>query len=185
MKLTPPSKFYSAPFVEKVAYYWWWIDEQKKSTNFYDLDRQETKDFLEGLYWEGMLYGLVTMSFDEFFRKASVTFWSSVALGNRVKNSGWFHRHQVDFRQRMSFRRRGHQKKVLGLEEENRKAWREYKGFQRDRIRNHSYGQRKKFAKEFSNRSYRAWERKVMARGDYELLEKKAPKNFFDPWFWD
>jgi len=79
-----------------------------------------------------------------------------------------------------------HEKKVLTQEESNRRAWREHKGFGRDKAK---AGFKRDgcppWMKRMCNKEYRAWVRNCIKNDRIEEIGSKTRKDFFDPWRWD
>lgn len=147
------------------------------------------KLLLDQMYFEGkFVYQALTCSYSEFcgymegglprkcFRYFKPRWFSSRYL--------WYY---YRYRERMSYRRLlHHDKKELSQEEQNRRAWREEKQFERDkakRIWRRSCG---KYNKKRAHEKHRAWQRNYIETEKYEeLLDTSKLKGYQDSWWWD
>jgi hypothetical protein len=77
-----------------------------------------------------------------------------------------------------------HQPKVLSETEQARRDWREKKQFNRDRAGLWGTRSRKKWAKLYSNRSFRRHQKRCIYSENYEALGAEYA-DWFDPWDWD
>jgi hypothetical protein len=79
------------------------------------------------------------------------------------------------------------EKKVVTEELQSKRDWRQWKGIDRDKA-NHGYRYGsgcKTWAKKYSNRCFRRYEKNEMSHERYGDLFVSKRKDYFDPWMWD
>ena len=134
--LVPPPPFYSAPDDEKQAFFIYWMRGSISEFRLND-------DLIRHFFKEGNIYGLINMSFGEFRSFVFKNLGSSQRDRGRWRNTHWFDKHKVDFRQPLSFVRQSHhQKKVLTETDQHNKDWREFKMFSKDKAKCPRYWRR-------------------------------------------
>ena len=69
----------------------------------------------------------------------------------------------------------------------NKLDWRLKKGFSRDYHRQHRSpnGSRKTISKRSANRANRRWENQMIQQDNFEAIDSKKDRYFYDPWDWD
>jgi hypothetical protein len=79
-----------------------------------------------------------------------------------------------------------HKKKSLTEKEKNTRAWREYKGIDKDKSKSGRwYRDTHKWWTKRSAQEHRAWVRQNLTRGNYDAFWNGEYKIFIDPWKYD
>lgn len=156
--------------------YRYWSARYGYGTSVTDPPHRPRQSVLSELYFELRLVGYIWMGFEEF---------RSRILSGSIYKPRWVpgdrYPHGKGFRRRQKYQGGGEPKELTEDE-----LYRRETGLYRDKARrNRRTRPRKKWAKKFSNRGFRHYEKRLLQVGkEIELFSVKR-KDWFDPWDWD
>ena len=135
------------------------------------IDEDKKNAIIQAYYDEGRLHQQINMSFETFYLRST---------------KSWCYRFRLcagpNFREQKKYRRQPHHAKKENKEDiKAKEAWKARK----KRKKSINYGP-KGWAKKFSQRRHRAWQRHNIANENWETLQDfKMIKLICDPWIWD
>jgi len=156
--------------------------------------RPEAKDhrLIAWIYKLGRAHGVLRMDYQQFAERLHPrddygqkyygsrwrSHWCRRNRGRR--HHTWYDCHGVGFREKIGLRVTA--KKEVSADELQRREWKRKKSkYKRPRW---SCGH-KTWAKHYSNRCFRRYERREIQKGRYDNLFMSKRKDYFDPWDWD
>lgn len=170
--------YYQGPIETYRRHYFYPFNHQPQDIPNYD--REFLNHTLSDLYFEGFeMYRVLNCSFADFKQ--------GLCFGNHL------HSHYRHYYGRPALPQSGyvkkphHKPKVIDEKTQSKIDWRESKGFTKDHSRRNRsmYGGSKRYAKHFSNRFHRQWERECIQKERFDELGDFTNKSIFDPWMWD